>query len=70
MIAKFLITASVFMAIDLIWLGLLLRSPFMFIILALFCERRPIGPWPFYFYGLFIVGLIYYAVEPAIIEKA
>ena len=69
MIAKFLITASVFMAIDLIWLGFIARPIYVHYI-GSFLRTPPNWPVAFLFYGLFIVGLIYYAVEPAIIEKS
>ena len=67
-IIKFLITFIVFMGIDLLWLGFVARKLYVYY-LGPFLRTPPNWPVAFLFYCLFIVGLIIYAIEPAIIAK-
>ena len=67
-IIKFLITFIVFMGIDLLWLGFVARKLYVYY-LGPFLRTPPNWPVAFLFYCLFIVGLIVYAIEPAIIAK-
>ena len=57
------------MGIDLIWLGFVARKLYVHYI-GSFLRTPPNWPVAFLFYGLFICGLLYYAVEPAIAEKS
>ncbi len=65
---KFAITFIVFMGIDLIWLGFVARKLYVHY-LGSFLRTPPNWPIAFIFYILFIIGLIVYAIEPAIIAK-
>ena len=65
---KFFITFIVFMGIDLIWLGFIARKLYVSY-LGPFLRTPPNWPAAFIFYILFIIGLIIYAIEPAIVAK-
>ena len=65
---KFFITFIVFMGIDLIWLGFIARKLYVSY-LGPFLRTPPNWPATFIFYILFIIGLIIYAIEPAIVAK-
>ena len=68
-LTKFFITMVVFMGIDLIWLGFVARKVYVHY-LGPFLRTPPNWPAAFVFYTLFIIGLIIYAVEPAIIARS
>ena len=67
-ITKFVLTFFVFMGIDLIWLGIIAKPLYRYYMGDLL---RPVFYWPaaVLFYSLFIIGLIIFAIEPAIIAK-
>ena len=61
---KYVITFVVFMGIDLIWLGYIARKLYVNY-LGDFLRTPPNWPVAFLFYGLFVLGLLIYAIEPA-----
>jgi len=65
----YLLTIPVFFAIDLLWLGLVARD---FYQKSLAHLLSPDVNWPaaFFFYGLYIVGILLFAVKPALDGQA
>lgn len=63
----YLLTVPVFFAVDLLWLGILARD---FYKEQLGYILAPTVHWPaaFVFYLLFIVGILYFAVAPALAQ--
>jgi len=65
---KFTITFVVFIAIDLIWLGIIAKPLYQHYLGDLL-RTTPLWPAAILFYFLFIIGLIIFAIEPAILAK-
>lgn len=65
----YLLTIPVFFAIDLLWLGIVARS---FYQKSLAHLLSPEVNWPaaFLFYCLYIVGIMLFAVRPALLEQS
>ena len=61
----FLIALVVFLVIDLAWLGVVARGVYNRY-LGKLTSRSPFWPAAFTFYTLFVIGLLYFAVVPAI----
>ena len=62
---KYFLTFFFFIIIDLLWLGIIARSIYVHY-LGTFLRTPPHWPVAFLFYGLFVLGLLYYAVYPSI----
>ena len=62
---QFGISFTVFMAIDLLWLGIVAR-PLYAKFLGHLLNPHPIWPVAWAFYILFVIGLIVFAISPAI----
>ncbi len=67
-IIKFLISFIVFLSIDLIWLGIIARKLYVHYMGHLL-RTPPNWPVAFLFYGLFVVGIMIFAIEPAVQQK-
>ena len=67
-IIKFLISFIVFLGIDLLWLGLIARKLYVHYMGHLL-RTPPNWPVAFLFYGLFVVGLMIFAIQPALDQK-
>ena len=68
LLVQYLITFFCFICIDLLWLGVIARKLYVFY-LGDFLRTPPNWPVAFIFYALFIIGLLYYAVSPAIASQ-
>ena len=66
-ILKYIITFTFFIGIDLLWLGFIARTLYVKH-LGSFLKTPPNWPVAFLFYGLFVLGLLIYAVQPAIAQ--
>lgn len=64
----FAVAMLFFLAIDLLWLGVLAKD---FYKKHLKTKMRKVPNWPvaFLFYAVFIIGLIYFAIRPAIVDE-
>ena len=67
-IIKFLISFIVFLGIDLLWLGVIARKLYVHYMGHLL-RTPPNWPVAFLFYGLFVVGLMIFAIQPALDQK-
>lgn len=67
-IIKFLISFIVFLGIDLLWLGLIARKLYVHYMGHLL-RTPPNWPVAFLFYSLFVVGLMIFAIQPALDQK-
>ena len=65
---KFIITFIVFLSIDLVWLGFIARKIYVFHMGHLL-RTPPNWPVAFLFYALFVVGIIIFAINPALDQK-
>ncbi len=68
LILQFLISFSVFLTIDLIWLGVVARKLYVHYMGHLL-RTPPNWPVAFLFYALFVVGIMIFAIAPAIEQK-
>jgi uncharacterized membrane protein len=68
LIIKFLISMVVFLGIDLLWLGIIARKLYVHYMGHLL-RTPPNWPVAFLFYGLFVVGLMVFAIQPALDQK-
>ena len=66
---KFLISFIVFLGIDLLWLGIVARKLYVHYMGHLL-RTPPNWPVAFLFYGLFVIGLMIFAIEPAVQQKS
>lgn len=66
---KSLISFIVFLGIDLLWLGIIARKLYVHYMGHLL-RTPPNWPVAFLFYGLFVVGLMIFAIEPAVQQKS
>ncbi|MEC8677790.1 MAG: DUF2177 family protein [Candidatus Margulisiibacteriota bacterium] len=67
-ILKFLISFSVFLAIDLLWLGIIARKLYVHHMGHLL-RTPPNWPVAFLFYALFVIGIMIFAILPAYEQK-
>ena len=67
-IIKFLISFIVFLGIDLLWLGVVARKLYVHYMGHLL-RTPPNWPVAFLFYGLFVVGLMIFAIQPALDQR-
>ena len=65
---KFLISFIVFLGIDLLWLGIIARKLYVHYMGHLL-RTPPHWPVAFLFYGLFVIGLMIFAILPAVEQK-
>ncbi|MEK9726478.1 MAG: DUF2177 family protein [Candidatus Margulisiibacteriota bacterium] len=65
---KFIISVIVFLGIDLLWLGIIARKIYVHHMGHLL-RTPPNWPVAFLFYGLFVVGLMIFAIIPAVESK-
>jgi len=68
LILKFLISFSVFLAIDLLWLGIVARKLYVHHMGHLL-RTPPNWPVAFLFYALFVIGIMIFAILPAYEQK-
>ena len=68
LILQFLISFSVFLTIDLLWLGVVARKLYVHYMGHLL-RTPPNWPVAFLFYALFVVGIMIFAIMPAIEQK-
>jgi uncharacterized membrane protein len=68
-ILHFFITFTVFLGIDLLWLGIVARKLYVHYMGHLL-RTPPHWPVAFLFYGLFVIGLMVFAVSPALAKKS
>jgi len=68
-IRSFLITLSIFTVIDLIWLGIIAQGLYQHFLSHLMRET-PFWPAAFLFYFCYIIGLMYFVINPAIEAKS
>ena len=66
---KFLISFVIFLGIDLLWLGIIARKLYVHYMGHLL-RTPPNWPVAFLFYGLFVIGIMIFAIEPAVREKS
>ena len=66
---KFLISLIIFLGIDLLWLGIIARKLYVHHMGHLL-RTPPNWPVAFLFYGLFVIGIMIFAIEPAVREKS
>ena len=66
---KFLISFILFLGIDLLWLGIVARKLYVHYMGHLL-RTPPNWPVAFLFYGLFVIGLMIFAIEPAVQQKS
>lgn len=69
MIIKFLISFGVFLTIDLVWLGVIARRVYVHYMGHLL-RTPPNWPVAGLFYGLFVVGLMIFAILPGLEQKS
>ena len=69
LILKFLISFSVFLAIDLLWLGIVARNLYVHHMGHLL-RTPPNWPVAFLFYALFVIGIMIFAILPAYEQKS
>ncbi len=69
LIVLFLISFIVFLLIDLLWLGIIAKSLY-WSYLGPLLRSPPNWPAAFVFYALFVVGMIVFAIYPAILKKS
>lgn len=67
-VIKFAITFAVFITIDLIWLGIIAKPLYQYY-LGNLLRTSPLWPAAILFYSLFIIGLIIFAIDPAVLAK-
>lgn len=65
MLRNFFITFVVFMAIDLIWLGLIAKNLYSKYLGYIMTDKVNWGA-ALLFYGLFIIGLLFFVISPAL----
>lgn len=68
LILKFLVSFTVFLAIDLLWLGIVARKLYVHHMGHLL-RTPPNWPVAFLFYALFVIGVMVFAILPAIEQK-
>lgn len=62
---RFAVAFAVFIVVDLVWLGVIAKNLYQSQIGALMRDN-PIWPGAIVFYVLFLIGLIYFALNPAL----
>ena len=68
LILKFLVSFTVFLAIDLLWLGIVARKLYVHYMGHLL-RTPPNWPVAFLFYALFVIGIMVFAILPAYEQK-
>ena len=66
---KFLISFIVFLGIDLLWLGIIARKLYV-LHMGHLLRTPPNWPVAFLFYGLFVIGLMIFAINPALEQRS
>ena len=68
-IKQFFVTALIFFAVDIFWLGIVAKKLYRHYIGHLMADQVFIGP-AVIFYCFFIVGLIYFVINPALLKES
>ena len=69
LLIKFFISFIVFLGIDLLWLGIIARKLYVYHMGHLL-RTPPNWPVAFLFYGLFVIGLMIFAIHPALEQRS
>ena len=68
-VGQYLVAAVVFLALDLVWLSLLARDLYEHFLGDLLADS-PNATAAFLFYAIFLAGLVYFVVAPAVEEQS
>lgn len=66
-VKQFLVTALIFFSIDIIWLSFIAKRLYSHYLGHLMAEQVSVGAAAL-FYGLYILGIIYFVIQPALLE--
>lgn len=69
MLAQYLVAAGVFLALDLVWLGLVAQGLYEHFLGDLLADS-PNAAAAFVFYAIFVAGLVYFVIAPAVDEQS
>ena len=68
-VGQYLVAAVVFLALDLVWLSLVAQSLYEHFLGDLLADS-PNAVAAFVFYAIFVAGLVYFAIAPAVDEQS